>query len=362
MPHDNTTLLSAEDYIPQIMLLLKINEEANVSLCLEFISICTEHSFLTGIAIGIFYTTRNEDTKNRALSILKAKCHKKLYGTIKQGMQASLDSVEHYTAKYPFIAANPEIDFCGWYYASVSLNDYETHELNLKNIKPDRLTNIEFLNDGHYNKLNIQIEDADADLKMVEILRGYRFKWLTIVVSNDYFPIHLLQFPTIKYVSFKKASDTISIPDLTSIAPNLTHIFNLSFTELRIQNIDNLGHFTHLKSIELRKCSSVNVHFLSKMPLLTRLILSQIPLAAFPIELMKLNNITYLNITDCKLERIDFDFSHLPKIREIHISDDNLAFVTNTFQDCLELRSAYISSKIAGFIPPQSLVDRGFMK
>jgi hypothetical protein len=359
--NQDNTFLPAEEYIPQIMLILSNNDEANVALCLELISICSNHSFLTGMMIGIAFSTKNQDNRKRGFSLLKNKVSNTLYETMKQGIPLAAKE-EHYTTQYPFIEANLEIDFCGWYYASTALKDYETYQLNLKSIRSERLNNIEYLNNGRINKLHIHVDNAETDLKMVEILRGFNFKWLTFVVTNEYFPIHLLQLPTIKYVDFWQGSDAVSIPDLTHISDNLNYIFNVKFHNLEIQNIDNLGGFEQLKSIEFRKCQIENTHFLSIMPLLTRLVLDDTPLSAFPQELEKLNNITYLNIRNIGLRQINFDFRQLPKLREFSISDNYLFYVADTFQDCLELRSVHIYSKTDAFIPPKSLVDRGYMK
>jgi hypothetical protein len=355
--HENTSLLPAEEYIPQIMLLLTNNDEANEALCLELITVCSTHSFLTGMVIGIAFSTKNKDNRNRAFSFLKDKLSNKLYEIMKRGIQLGFKE-DHYTTLYPFIEANPEIDFCGWYYASVALREYKTYDLNLKNIKSDRLNNIEYLNNGRLNNLEIHVDSADTDLKMAKILRGFNFKWLTTVVTNDYFPIHLLQLPTIKYAIFLKGSDAVLIPDLSSIAVNLTHTFNLKFNNLQIKNIENLGSFSQLKSIELRKCQIENTQFLSRMPLLTRLVLEEMSLSVFPQELEKLKNITYLNIRNIGLTKINFDFKHLSHLREVHISDDALTSVSDTFQSCLAIRSGHISSKVEGFVAPKSLVEK----
>jgi Leucine-rich repeat (LRR) protein len=85
------------------------------------------------------------------------------------------------------------------------------------------------------------------------------------------------------------------------------------------------------------------------------LVLEKTALSTFPCELEGLCNITYMSIRNIGLSRIDFDFRHLPRLRELHISDNDLTFVSDTFQDCLELRSFHISSKTVGFAMPASL-------
>jgi hypothetical protein len=369
-------LLPAEEYISQIMSLINNDDEANAALCLELIGVCTPHTFLTGMAVGIFLCSKNQQTREKAHEVLKNTSPS--FRTLEFAVRLNMNNRRDYESCHHFASSHANIDYCGCMFICKAFLGYGDYLFwYLFDIKPQQLANINFLKHKGTHTLYLRIENEIDDLLFKEAFAEFKIKRVYFTVKNDYFPIHFMQLPTVKYCHFDKpkveglmrkkpSSDatltSISIKNLQPIADKLTHLFSLDFKNIRIRNSTNLSVLTHLRGIELHNSTFGDTSFLKNMTSLTRLILTNLNLKELPPEIKSLHNLTLLHAIRNKITGVDFDFRQLPKLRDLSIQQDRLDYISDTFQDCTELRSVSLNYQDKAFKVPQSLIDKGFSK
>lgn len=115
---------------------------------------------------------------------------------------------------------------------------------------------------------------------------------------------------------------------------NLVNLEYLDISNNRLTTLDFLYPLKKLKSLIIWSCAVTNIKPLVSLTSLTRLDISYNPLIVDVLDIWKLVNLEYLNISHCKLNIVDWIF-RLVKLKVLDLSNNNirgvsgLRFLTN---------------------------------